>query len=390
MTSVVLTAEHPVDTGEAGMDPSLTRVVYLLGAGATHGSAKYAGVTNSLVMEGLGPLFVAALRHVYMQSFSDSGVVRRLINEVIQDDTDFEHLITFLEDAPSHTFRLLAAELNEVLSTVLRSELERARQQIDPGQSNLYDTLLDMYRVTGVDETLVGFMTLNYDQFLEESIESTHRWAIDYGIDVNGRATPETGSRVVPVLKLHGSFGWKYTWPVRLSDETDPGFWIPPGIRKAKSEYPFNSIWGAARELLSCDVLRIIGARLTPNDWDLVSLLFTTMHGSDTSPPYRVEVIDWPHNAEAIQQLFPYLDVYSLLDLPEIGELLMTEIVGTAERQFRELNTKERQSVIAAARSMIDNPFEHWLRLRGDVLYRDLGSISTDSGIFEEFLAAGP
>ena len=35
-------------------------------------------------------------------------------------------------------------------------------------------------------------------------------------------------------------------------------------------------IWDKARELLDCDVLRIIGSSLSMNDWELVSLVHTT------------------------------------------------------------------------------------------------------------------
>ena len=175
----------------------------------------------------------------------------------------------------------------------------------------LYSALLDMYNVDGIGERLQGILTLNYDDYIEEAARAIHGVEVDFGVDSNGKQ--EGG---IPVLKLHGSFSWYDVWPIRLRRNAGRPLWIPPGIRKVKDRYPFNLVWGRARELLDCDVLRVVGCRLGPSDWDLISLLFSTRHSNpNRSDPYQVEIIDSPRHAMWLQECYPYLDVRSVLEI---------------------------------------------------------------------------
>jgi hypothetical protein len=261
------------------------RVVYLLGAGATHGCARFLGSTNSLIMPGLIEQLGERMRDLVQREYRDHAGIIRLVNDVVDQNTDFEQLITFLEDATSEKHRSFAVQLKGIFSSVLRERLDEVRRELGERHSELYATLLDMHDVAGLEERLDGFLTLNYDVFLEHAIEIRLGYSVGYGVAVR----PETyGRRSIRVLKMHGSFGWADGWPIEVSTDEVTGLWIPPGIRKAKTEYPFNAIWGMARELLDCDILRIIGCNLGPNDWDLVSLLFTTMH-TNASAGYAKE-----------------------------------------------------------------------------------------------------
>jgi hypothetical protein len=234
----------------------------------------------------------------------------------------------------------------------------------------------------------VGFLTLNYDDFLERAIEQGLGRTVDYGVQLE-QSISHHERAPIPVLKLHGSFSWRPTWQLEVVDESDAGLWIPPGIRKAKGEYPFNAIWGRARELLDCDVLRIIGCNLGSNDWDLVSLLFTTMHGRESARPYVVEVIAWPDDAAKISAAFPYLDVRSLLELRDVGEQFIAELIGIDPTPFEALDELEQDTAVKAARAKIANPFQHWLRLKGELMYRDMESIDTDHALFKTFVESG-
>ncbi len=63
-----------------------------------------------------------------------------------------------------------------------------------------------------------------------------------------------------------------------------------------------------ARDVLDCDVLRVIGCRLGSNDWDLISLIFSTHHANrDARPAYDIEIIDAPQHALQLQKAYPYL-----------------------------------------------------------------------------------
>lgn len=359
------------------------RVVYLLGAGATQGTVKFGGSPASLVMPGLIGRLLERMREVYVESFSEHPGVGNLVNDVVTDTTDFEHLLTFLADTPSDPYQEFALRLRTEFSTVLRTALSVVRRELGDRHSALFAVLLDMHRVSESGEALKGFITLNYDSFLEHAIEEVHERPIDYGVDIRDG---DQHDQAIPVLKLHGSFSWRHTWPIEVTDDTDAALWIPPGIRKAKGDYPFNAIWGAARQLLDCDVLRIVGCNLGSNDWDLVSLLFTTMHGRESDPPYEVEVVGPPEAAARIASTFPYLDVKSLFEIPEIGPQLIAEVLGGKPTEFSDLDERNKGRAIENAKNKIANPFERWLRVKGELMHSSLSDIETDKNIFKNFV----
>jgi hypothetical protein len=370
----------------AGNESALRRVVYLLGAGATHGSVGYMGSTRSLIMPGLIETLLERMHEKYIEKYTGYPALERLVNEVVDRSTDFEHLITFLEDSPSEIYRQFSEDLKRIFSTVLRSVLNDVRKELEPRHSELYAVLLDMHEVADLSETLSGFLSLNYDAFLEHAIEERLKSVVDYGLDVRRDAPVDAGAQRVRVLKLHGSFGWKNVWPVQPAAENDPGLWIPPGIRKAKGDYPFNAIWGVARELLDCDVLRIVGCNLGPNDWDLVSLVFTTMHARDSGLPYEVELIGRPSTAARMNRDFPYLRIRSLLEISDIGPQFVAEVLGCGAVDYADLSPEQQALAVGNADAKIRNPFEQWLRIKGELMLQELPSISTRSGIFEEFV----
>lgn len=361
-----------------------SRVVYLLGAGATHGCIQALGVGPSVVMPGLAPELQRRMHDLWQEHYETDETVRRLVNDVVDSDTDFEQLITFLEDSPSGVFRAFARDLKTVFSDVLRSALEIAEREYEPFHSGLYAVLVDLHRLSGTGEALSGFLTLNYDWFLEHAIEYRHGLAVDFGIHVDSTGDRDDVDRI-PVLKLHGSFGWTEAWPIRRAAVDAAEFWIPPGIRKAKSEYPFNAIWGAARELLDCDVVRILGCNLGPNDWDLVSLLFTTMHAHVERGTYEVEVISWPDDAQRMAETFPYLKVRSLFDLPELGRRFIGEVLGE-EHEFDDLDEATQELAMKAAKSKVSNPFESWLRLKAEQVFEGVQEVPDERSIFQTFL----
>jgi hypothetical protein len=382
VTALAPATEHQ---NQADPDETPRRVSYLFGAGATQGSVQYAGSGESLVMPGLIERLLDSTNNAYVEDFSDHAGLRHLVNDVVDDRTDFEHLLTFLADTPSHRYQDFAERLKKVFSTVLRRALAEVRTELGDEHAALYAALLDMHDVPGSGEHLVGILTLNYDNFLEYAIEHALGRTVDYGVEVANPSSAD-GQAPISVLKLHGSFNWRSIWPIEVAEESDVGLWIPPGIRKAKSEYPFNAIWGRARELLDCDVLRIVGCNLGPNDWDLVSLLFTTMHGRESAQPYEIEVIGSPAGADNMRKTFPYLSSRSLLEIRELGAQFVAELLGTDPTDFSDLDEAEQKRAREAAVTKIANPFQHWLRLKGELMHRDLESISTERGLFRRFI----
>ena len=360
------------------------RVVYLLGAGATQGCISYSGSRHNLVMSGLSELISKQLRLKIVDKYDDHAGIRRLVNEVVvpEPHLDIEQLITFLEDSPATKYREFADDLRDVFSTVLRSRLQEIEEEPASTRSTLYAALVDMHEVAGNQEKLQGFLTLNYDVLLERAIIDELGREVDYGIAPSHH--DKTG-RHVTVLKMHGSFGWSRNWPIETKLHHSAGLWIPPGIKKPKNDYPFNIIWGRARELLDCDVLRIIGCNLGPNDWDLVSLIFSTRHTHLSAPPYSVEVISGFETAERIRQLFPYLNVQWLPQLPNIGDQIVGELLASPPRRFDNLSEDLQSQATQKARNSITNPFSYWLTQKGEALVTALGDMSTKSGVFQSF-----
>ena len=363
------------------------RVVYLLGAGATQGCISHSGSRYNLVMSGLSELISEQLNLRVIGKYEHHAGICRLFNEVVAPDPslDIEQLITFLEDSPAAEYREFADDLREVFSLVLRSRLQEVENEPGSSRSWLYAVLVDMHEVAGNQELLQGFLTLNYDVFLERAIVEELGREVDYGI---APWRHDQASRPVTVLKMHGSFGWSRNWPIETELRHGAGVWIPPGIKKPKNDYPFNVIWGRARELLDCDVLRIIGCNLGPNDWDLVSLLFSTRHTHARARPYSIEVISGFETADRIRELFPYLEVRWLPELPEIGEQMVGELLGTEPRRFDDLPEELKLQATQKARQAISNPFWYWLTLMGETLMTEAQDLTTKSGVFGSFTDA--
>ena len=221
--------------------------------------------------------------------------------------------------------------MRKVFEEVLNARLQEIEMEYGSKRMSLYAALFDMYNVTGIGESLHGVLTLNYDDYIEVAaaeIHDSHRIDLDFGASTNE-------ARRSWFLKLHGSFAWEDSWPIRRREagSSSRPLWIPPGIRKGKERYPFNLLWGLARDVLNCDVLRVIGCRLGPSDWDLISLLFGTRHANrDRDLPYSIEIIDSPKNAARLQESYPYLGVKSLFEIDTlgVGRNLVGEFLGTA------------------------------------------------------------
>ena len=365
------------------------RVVYLLGAGATQGCISHVGSQQSLVMSGLAEPIFEELQRLAESRYQGHPGITRLVNEIMLHESgfDIEQLITFLEDSPTLAYQEFSSHLRDVFSSVLIDRLVEVEQELGVVRSRLYAALVDMHAVKGSNESLGGLLTLNYDVLLEHAIVHHLKLAVDYGMPMDN--APASSGRAITVLKIHGSLGWSREWPISAELNVSPGVWIPPGLRKPKSDYPFNAIWGLARDMLNCDILRIVGCNLGPNDWDLVSLLFSTRYTHASAPPYRIEVIAEYETVRRIRALFPYLEVLWLPDLPQVGNQIVGELLGDEPRRFADLPEELQDEVVNQAKRSIGNPFSYWLTQMGEAMATDLPSLATPSGVFEQFVDGG-
>ena len=351
------------------------RVVYLFGAGASHACVKAVGGTRGILMKDLGQDLASAVHNLVTDRYPSRRELLSLVNEVVNEETDYEHLITFLDQSTSALHRDFAADLRDVFERVLKQRLDAIAEELGGAPTGLYQALLDLYEVPGVDEVLGGILTLNYDDYIEQAIQSRPERSVDLGVTLRGRTVTATSVRL---LKLHGSFGWDDSWPI-VATGGPTKLWIPPGIQKAKDRYPFNALWGLAREMLDCDVLRIVGCRLSPNDWDLISLLFSTRLTHAEGRAYSVEVISSPGHARTLARDYPYLGIRSVLELDHVGPQLVCELIGGEPRPYDSL-LEEEQDVLRQKADEVPNWFRLWLKQVAEWLNRELGSVDTPSG----------
>lgn len=355
-------------------------IVYLFGAGASHACANWVASPHGILMRDLAEPFIEKIQE--LESYRSEPEIRTLVNTVVTAGSDIEQIITFLAQSPSSKHQSFAEELRKVFEYVLKHTLEAIQADHGAPPIDLYTALLDMHDVPQNWERLNGIITLNYDEYLELAIRAVGR-DVDFGIVVGPETQDGPKHRL---LKLHGSLGWKHAWPVSAKGTDDPPFWIPPGIQKSKSDYPFNLLWGAARELLDCDVLRIIGCNLGPNDWDLVSLLFSTRHTHDRRPtPYRVEVVDSPAAVRRVKKGLPYLDVRSIFESGLAGARLLFELTDLLG-PYDALTPEQQQ--LADNRIAGRNYFQVWLQHMAEGLFEELGTVATPNGFLKTFMEA--
>ena len=355
----------------------MSDVVYLLGAGASHACALHQNSKRGLLMSSLAEPIRSRVRKIVVDHSSSASIVR-FVNDMT-DDTDIEHVITFFEDSNSSEHKRFANDLRGVFFQVLQEALDDISDNSDP-PSHLYAALVDMHAVEGADERLRAILTLNYDTLLEHAITQRHDRVVDYGLSI----TTQEHDQRIPVIKLHGSLDWTHTWPVHLDGHAAPSLSIPPGIQKARGDYPFNLLWGLARQTLDCDIIRIIGCNLGPNDWELVSLLFSAKHTHSSQRLERIEVIDFPSVGMRLKKLFPYLDVLSLLDLSDVGPVIVGELLDTQPMAFDMLSETEQMQVITAEKT-IENPLWYWLRHRAE-LWATQWPLATERNYFKSLL----
>ena len=354
------------------------KVTYLIGAGGSHACIKALGSTRGLLMKDLGPPLAEQVRELVLSNEEFNSLLG-VVNEVVTATADIEHLITFFDESPASSHRRFAEELRRIFEAVLKSELMTIESELGSDRANLYAALLDMYNVEGFDETLSGILTLNYDDYIESAVDQIYGSIHDVEVGPGGRLGGESGWRL---LKLHGSFGWADAWPIggrEIASDVNP-LWIPPGIRKGKERYPFNLLWGLARDVLNCDVVRVIGCRLGSSDWDLISLLFGTRHANgDRDRPYTIEIIDSPWQAEWLKREYPYLDVHSIFEIEtlDVGQNMVSDVAGGLPRRFDALTRDEQAALVEQSRESEENWFKKWLEKMGEGLHFELGAEAT-------------
>ena len=341
------------------------KVAYLIGAGATEGAAKFHGFQKSLLMEGLQDDISELLNK---QSIPG---IQWAMNE-LETGANLERLVSLFEYSGTSKHLEIAKALRNAFRIVLEKRLSEISNHFIP---ELLVALVDMHRINGLGEEIIAILTTNYEDLIERSIQKIHG-GINYPIQIipNGMTYPMAQS-APPILKLHGSFNWKSEYPISFAgpgDRNDDGIWIPPGVMKRKESYPFNILWGKAKELLNCDVLRIIGSSLSQNDWELVALISIAQGmGYKSEPAFSIELINSPQTKSDILKTHHYLEVVGLDDMIDVREFIK-KTYYPSDKMVDENKFDE-----ALKLALGGNVFELWLRAKGEKMLDDGISLDT-------------
>lgn len=290
------------------------QVVYLFGAGATQAEADYLGARRvNLLMRDSDKL--------------GEGVSTRILNQIgplgkpyLSEDrgVDIEKLISLLVACGVDRHSKLAERMRQHYFDEIRTSLVTAKI-IDRPQ--LAIALLELHMIQPFRdevEALAGIITTNHDGLLQNASQEV-LGGVNLGFPfASDDITMVEPASAPPILQLHGSFTWRFGVPVRVSQLQEASkylpdtTWIPPTILKESKNYPFTKLPGLAYELLAkqCDVLRIVGASLTQNDWNILSLIFNAQRHRlhVKAAAFRIELILPQADGEYIKKDCSYLN----------------------------------------------------------------------------------
>jgi hypothetical protein len=349
------------------------KVVYLLGAGATQAEIRARGGTLGILM---GDVVDEIRRKI------DKNKIKRLAvtkNELTTEYADVEHLITLYESTGIPKHALIAKDLKRLFKEVIQERTGKLKP-------TLLSALIDMHRIPQLNEELVCLLTLNYEDILEKAIQEV-KGGIDYSIEMNFKhSSLKKGTSTIPLLKLHGSFNWRNEFPITLTDvdkirNPEDALWIPPGVEKRRERYPFSILWGKAKEVLNCDVLRIVGCSLSRNDWQLVSLLYTAQNLNVHKKDYDIELIDYYDEGEKIKKKYSYIRFRLISDIKEVREYLLKsfKVPPPAEEKL----SKDIEGLLS---NRTNNIFDIWLKAKGEALRDQNIPITSSTPFFTNYI----
>lgn len=305
------------------------KIVYLFGAGATHAE-----------LQNIAP--VMAVNEGLLVSHVSSRVIERARREpgYIKDvamvsgtsgSLNIELLISLIENSKIRGWDHKAHRLKDLVRRDIGGVLTESRTR----RFYLHKALLEFHKHPTIQqkEELTGLISLNYDNVLDTAYKHYYGRQPRYCFSV------DTGAalRKIPLLKLHGSFGWtnKSIRGRRRTIEI-----IPLGSTKTYIHPPYGCIWNQALEtLIGCDTLRVIGCSLSQNDFHLIDLLFKAH--LERGSAFEIEIIAKDSVGSDIRRTYGFFP--GVKSLAEIQDPLIPE----------------RDP---------DNPFKTWLKYRSSVL----------------------
>jgi hypothetical protein len=359
------------------------KIVYLFGTGATQAEANLIDERVSLSMDNIKDGILDKIGKRGIQELVD------IKNELAGEKVDIEQLITLYEASSSSKYKKVAIKLRELF----REEILEQIGKLDTGSfavrgkftPKLCSALIDMYGIKGIDESLCGIMTINYEDMIERAVQSV-KGGINYSLNFSGDTKSYIKMRKngTLVLKLHGSFNWVNEFPISIQDvieNEEDTLWIPPGVEKHNEIYPFNIIWGKARELLDCEILRVVGCSLSRNEWHLVSMLYATQKLNRKKTEYSIEIISPPATGDIIQKTYPHLRIRKIYEIKEVRDSVYKSLY---KLDSKIQGTIDDGTIIEYLSNK--NIFEFWLRAKGEELISRGFSLNTRKNVFRDYI----
>lgn len=260
---------------------SVEKIVYLFGAGATHAELMNSAEDPDETFRSKHGLLISNVSRRVMSKAHRRKWFKENAEVLASKKGAFniELYISLLEanSFPEDVVRALKGLVQKDIQGILSEERK--------ADFYLHKALLELHQLSEIGEKLLGFISLNYDEVLDEAYRELH---YNNNNDPEYCLTSRSG-KGPPLLKLHGSFSWKdidiygrkMTIPI-----------IPLGVNKNYLAPPYNFIWGRAYELLvQCDILRVVGCSLNQNDVGLVDLLFKAHIQRGVA--FEIQIIDF-------------------------------------------------------------------------------------------------
>ncbi|MGD0206164.1 MAG: hypothetical protein ABSC89_00930 [Verrucomicrobiota bacterium] len=311
------------------INPQIPKIVYLFGAGATH--AELVNLYPDEIAEGKfwsenGLLMTDVSRRV-CEKARNHGLFSTEISPLISSAglSNIELFISLIKNNGTDSENTII-NLERIIENDISSRLPAQRRR----KFYLHKSVLELHKHS-TSEQLIGLISLNYDNVLDEAYKAIYKETPDYCLS-------SRQPNKIPLLKLHGGFDLEYRGH-KLSILT-------PGINKNYLQLPYNFVWGRALEILiECDILRIIGCSLSQNDTGLIDLFFKAH--LERGKPFEIQMISFDPPNNSIKEQYGFL--------PQIRRAL--EIEGGITGGI--ISDPKIQDPTTGA-----NPFKIWLKAK--------------------------
>ncbi len=284
------------------------KIVYLFGAGATHAELK--NLEPDLLDEKQGLLIGNVSSRVIDKARRDPKYLKDVaVVSGTAGSLNIELLISLIENSKIHDWAYKTSHLKELVEKDIKAILTASQTK----RFYLHKTLFELHehKKTKTKEEVIGLISLNYDDVLDQAYEAVLEKEPNYCFSLEADAP---SSKNIPLLKLHGSFNWVSQ---QIRGRTRTIEIIPLGSSKSYLHAPYGFIWNQALDILiRCHTLRVIGCSLSPNDAHLIDLLFKAH--LERSEEFEMEIIGPEKTGTQIRDNYGFFPkIQTLLELEE-------------------------------------------------------------------------